>query len=121
MGGWATVSVRTIDEAQEAQERRRLEREAALAGAARQREADDAERRRQETLIMEQDDGGDDASSAFNPYGGTYKGVQLDAEPAPDPITEPESATAAPVKFSFKKRKFAAKTKLRRKKARGAA
>ena len=70
---------------------------------------------------MEQDDGGDDASSAFNPYGGTYKGVQLDAEPALGSNTEAASATAAPVKFSFKKRKSAAQKKFRRKKARNEA
>eukprot|EP00937_MAST-01D_sp_MAST-1D-sp2_P000335 g335.t1 len=114
IGGWATVAVTVVDEAEEAaaaaakaeEERRDAMRAQAAAQA--------VEQKRQQDILFEQDDGADDVSAAFNPWGGTYKGVKLEADPAQGDAAQ-AAAPAGPVVFKFKKRKMMAKGKLRKK------
>lgn len=72
MGEWSTVVVREIDESAEAVAQRDAEAQAEAAALA------ELERRRE---ALEDFSGqGDNALGAYNPWGGSYKGVQLDKE-----------------------------------------
>ncbi|KAG1708920.1 hypothetical protein DVH05_022552 [Phytophthora capsici] len=70
MGEWSTVEVRQIDESPEAVAQRAAEAEAEAEHAAEEQKRLDA---------LEDFSGqGDNALGAFNPWGGSYKGVNLD-------------------------------------------
>lgn len=71
MGEWSTVEVRQIDESEEAVAQREAE---AQAEAERL-----AEEEKRLNALEDFEAQGDDALGAFNPWGGSYKGVDLDA------------------------------------------
>lgn len=70
MGEWSTVVVREIDESDEAIAKREAE-----AQAEAERLAEEEKRREALEDFSSQ---GDNALGAFNPWGGSYKGVQLE-------------------------------------------
>lgn len=72
MGEWSTVVVREIDESDEAVAKREAE-----AQAEAERLAEEEKRREALEDFSSQ---GDNALGAFNPWGGSYKGVQLEAK-----------------------------------------
>ncbi|KAG6611029.1 WW domain-binding protein 4 [Phytophthora cinnamomi] len=70
MGEWSTVEVRQIDERPEAVAKRAEEAEAEAARLAEEQKRMDA--------LEDFSSQGDNALGAFNPWGGSYKGVNLD-------------------------------------------
>ncbi|KAJ0402935.1 hypothetical protein P43SY_005920 [Pythium insidiosum] len=74
MGEWSTVVVREIDESAEAIARREEE-------AARE-EATRVKQEQQREGLEDFSGQGDNALGAFNPWGGSYKGIELDKETA---------------------------------------
>ncbi|KAL3663515.1 hypothetical protein V7S43_011403 [Phytophthora oleae] len=104
MGEWSTVEVRQIDESPEAVAKRAAEAEAEAEHLAEEQKRLDA---------LEDFSGqGDNALGAFNPWGGTYKGVNLDdssavsadGSSAPAPKREEEINISTNGNVSFKKR-----------------
>ncbi|KAK1938280.1 Zinc finger protein ZOP1 [Phytophthora citrophthora] len=104
MGEWSTVEVRQIDESPEAVAKRAAEAEAEAEHLAEEQKRLDA---------LEDFSGqGDNALGAFNPWGGSYKGVNLDdgsAAPADGssasaPKREEEINISTNGNVSFKKR-----------------
>uniref|UniRef100_K3WLJ6 Matrin-type domain-containing protein n=1 Tax=Globisporangium ultimum (strain ATCC 200006 / CBS 805.95 / DAOM BR144) TaxID=431595 RepID=K3WLJ6_GLOUD len=72
MGEWSTVVVREIDESEEAIAQREAEAQA---------EADKiAEEEKRREALEDFSSQGDNALGAFNPWGGSYKGVQIDKD-----------------------------------------
>ncbi|TYZ56950.1 hypothetical protein PybrP1_002826 [[Pythium] brassicae (nom. inval.)] len=70
MGEWSTVVVREVDESEEAVAQREAEAHADAEALADQEKRRDA--------LDDLSAQGDNALGAFNPWGGSYKGVQLD-------------------------------------------
>ncbi|KAF4040691.1 U1 zinc finger [Phytophthora infestans] len=70
MGVWSTVEVRQIDESPEAVVKRAAEAEAEVERTAEEQKRLDA--------LEDFSSQGDNALGAFNPWGGSYKGVNLD-------------------------------------------
>lgn len=107
MGEWTTVDVREIDESDEAVAEREAEARAdaeVLANQEKRREA-------LEDLSAQ----GDNALGAFNPWGGSYKGVQLDTE-----ATSMDAIRIAPTgDVRFKKRTRSAGGSKKQKRIRG--
>ncbi|POM69594.1 WW domain-binding protein 4 [Phytophthora palmivora] len=103
MGVWSTVEVRQIDESPEAVAKRAAEAEAETARLAE-------EQKRLEAL-EDFSSQGDNALGAFNPWGGSYKGVNLDdgaaaadSSAAPVPHREEEINITTNGNVNFKKR-----------------
>uniref|UniRef100_A0AAV1T5I4 Matrin-type domain-containing protein n=1 Tax=Peronospora matthiolae TaxID=2874970 RepID=A0AAV1T5I4_9STRA len=99
MGEWNTVEVRQIDESLEAVAQREKEAEAETA------------RRNEEQQCLESLENlssqGDNALGAFNPWGGTYKGLNLDSNAdatAPGHVASSSKEMASGSNVSFKKR-----------------
>ncbi|GLD96449.1 hypothetical protein PINS_up005132 [Pythium insidiosum] len=74
MGEWSTVVVREIDESDEAIARREEE--------AVKEEAERVKQEQQREALEDFSGQGDNALGAFNPWGGSYKGLELDTETA---------------------------------------
>lgn len=109
MGEWSTVVVREIDESDEAIAQREAEVHA---------EADklaDEEKRRE--ALEDFSSQGDNALGAFNPWGGSYKGVQLDRDSAEAKREEAIMITTTG-NVDFKKRKKANNTGKKQKRIR---
>ncbi|DAZ98261.1 TPA: hypothetical protein N0F65_008946 [Lagenidium giganteum] len=109
MGEWSTVSVVQIDESEEVVAQRQMEEEVAAAQAAE-------EEKRREALedFAEQ---GDDALGAFNPWGGSYKGVQLDSSSRKQQLEE-EIQITTDGNVDFKKKRKALDTNKKKKRSR---
>ncbi|KAF1331571.1 hypothetical protein FI667_g4121, partial [Globisporangium splendens] len=100
MGEWSTVVVREIDESEEAIAQREAEAQA---------ETDKiAEEEKRREALEDFSSQGDNALGAFNPWGGSYKGVQIDKD-----LTEIKRAREEEIMITtngsvgFKKRKKA--------------
>lgn len=109
MGEWSTVVVREIDESDEAIAQRAADAQAeadALAAIEKRRDA-----------LEDFDAQGDDALGAFNPYGGSYKGVALTEHSASDDAAM-RIATSADVGFKKRKTVDSAATKSKKKQKR---
>ncbi|RLN86231.1 hypothetical protein BBJ28_00012899 [Nothophytophthora sp. Chile5] len=87
MGEWSTVEVRQVDESEEAVAQRAAEAEAEAARV--------AEEQRRLDALEDFSSQGDNALGAYNPWGGSYKGVQLDD--ASEMTTETTTTTSASV------------------------
>ncbi|RLN37560.1 hypothetical protein BBJ28_00005688 [Nothophytophthora sp. Chile5] len=85
MGEWSTVEVRQVDESEEAVAQRAAEAEAEAARL--------AEEQRRLDALEDFSSQGDNALGAYNPWGGSYKGVQLDD--AFETTTETTTTTSA--------------------------
>jgi len=98
-GGWSTVSVRVVDEEEEA---RALQEEQALNYA-------EEKKRKKSTEALDDPQYGDDALGAYNPWGGSYKGIKLGSDSS---HADNDLMTETPRNpISFKKRKKNDKTK----------
>ncbi|KAL4164545.1 hypothetical protein KRP22_004410 [Phytophthora ramorum] len=86
MGEWSTVEVRQIDESPEAVAQRAAEAEAETARLTEEQKRLDA--------LEDFSSQGDNALGAFNPWGGSYKGVNLDD--AAEATADGPLSTAAP-------------------------
>ncbi|GMF38178.1 unnamed protein product [Phytophthora fragariaefolia] len=86
MGEWSTVEVRQIDESPEAVAKRAAEAEAEATRITEEQKCMDA--------LEDFSSQGDNALGAFNPWGGSYKGVNLDDNV--EAATDGSSSTAAP-------------------------
>lgn len=97
MGEWSTIEVRQIDESEEAVAQREVE--------ARAEEERAAEEQKRKDALEDFDAQGDNALGAFNPWGGSYKGVEID-KPVVSTAHEEEDqvAFAARGSIDFKKR-----------------
>ncbi|OQR84637.1 hypothetical protein ACHHYP_13113 [Achlya hypogyna] len=95
-GEWSTVSVRIVDDEAEARAR-----DAEIAAFEAKKKEIQIERDNE--MIMEESLHADNALGAFNPWGGSYKGIALDDEvrPPSDDDVEP----TAPVAFKKRARK----------------
>ncbi|OWZ00547.1 hypothetical protein PHMEG_00028234 [Phytophthora megakarya] len=99
MGVWSTVEVRQIDESPEAVAKRAAEEEAEAARLEQEQKRLDA--------LEDFSSQGDNALGAFNPWGGSYKGVDLEGGSATDNSSAPreeEINIATNGNVSFKKR-----------------
>ncbi|KAG7381067.1 WW domain binding protein 4 [Phytophthora pseudosyringae] len=98
MGEWSTVEVRQIDERPEAVAERAAEAEAEAGRCAEEQKRIDA--------LEDFSSQGDNALGAFNPWGGSYKGVNLDdaGTAAAAPRREEEIGITTNGNVSFKKR-----------------
>ncbi|TMW57094.1 hypothetical protein Poli38472_003019 [Pythium oligandrum] len=98
MGEWSTVVIHEIDESEEAVAQRQAEAELA--------EAKQAEEEKRREALEDFSGQGDDALGAFNPWGGSYKGIELDAESASSrKAREEEIMIQTDGDVGFKKRK----------------
>lgn len=97
IGEWSTVEVRTIDESEEAVAQRTAEAEAEEARLAEEQKRLDA--------LEEFTSQGDNALGAFNPWGGSYKGVELEAPSASRAAREEEIQITTSGSVDFKKRR----------------
>lgn len=109
IGEWSTVEVRTIDESEEAVAQRNAEAEAEEARLAEEQKRLDA--------LEEFTSQGDDAMGAFNPWGGSYKGVALEA-PSKVAREEEEIQITTTGSVDFKKRRKADNGKSKKKRIR---
>ena len=75
----------------------------------------ESKRKRQEEYDKEQEEGGDDALGAYNPWGGKYKGIDLEEKQGGE---EDAPVNVAPV--AFKKRKVVPKKGNMRRKTKAA-
>lgn len=96
MGEWSTVEVRQIDESEEAVAKREAE-----AQAEEERLIEEQKRR---DALEDFDTQGDNALGAFNPWGGSYKGVELDQPAESATHDEDLAAFSAKGNVDFKKR-----------------
>lgn len=96
IGEWSTVEVRTIDESDEAVAQRNAEAEAEEARLTEEQKRLDA--------LEEFSSQGDNALGAFNPWGGSYKGVELEI-PNATREEEIQISTSGNVDFKKKRRK----------------
>ncbi|KDO22055.1 hypothetical protein SPRG_21081 [Saprolegnia parasitica CBS 223.65] len=96
-GEWSTVSVRIVDDA--AEEKARAAEVAAFEASKKAIQLE-----RDNEMIMEESLHADNALGAFNPWGGSYKGIALDDDVRP-PASDDETAPAAPVAFKKRARK----------------
>jgi hypothetical protein len=96
MGEWSTVEVRQIDESDEAVAKREAE-----AQAEEERLKEEQKRR---DALEDFDAQGDNALGAFNPWGGSYKGVELDQPAASAAHDDDVVALSTKGSVDFKKR-----------------
>lgn len=131
IGGWTTVAVRSENDLAKEEEAYKLERLGAGARASRKRERANSEDQAGSTDQQlgrapgkddgDNDDGGDDAYRSFNPFGGKYRGIDLDVgdaasaqEVQPERQTNGSSMPAAAGSIEFKKRMVKPGQKLRK-------
>ncbi|CEG48277.1 ww domain binding protein 4 (formin binding protein 21) [Plasmopara halstedii] len=96
MGEWNTVEVRQIDESPDA-----VARLAAEAEVEAQRTCDEQERL---NALEDMSSQGDNALGAYNPWGGTYKGVNIDDASTASALRRDEINITSNGNVSFKKR-----------------
>ncbi|KAF0698655.1 Aste57867_10749 [Aphanomyces stellatus] len=97
-GSWSTVSVRVVDEVADA-----AARQAEVAAFEAQKPALQLERDNE--MLMEESLLADNAMGAFNPWGGSYKGIALDDDTTKRADADDGPVVAAPVAFKSRAKK----------------